>query len=143
MVPCSPSGEKLKCTFANLSRPDFQIQLGMTIIELIKVIPNGCLVFLPSYLWLDRLVEQWKLSGNVWSELQKYKTLFVEPTSKKGDSVNLEKLLFRYDQAAQSQSGALMFCVYRGKMSEGIDFANEKARGVICIGIPFPNVKSM
>ncbi len=141
MVPCSPSGENLKCTFSNLSRPDFQIQLGLTIVELIKVIPNGCLVFLPSYSWLERLIESWKKSGTVWLELQKYKTLFIE--SKKVDSVNLEKFLCQYDQAAQSQSGALMFCVYRGKMSEGIDFANEKARGVICVGIPFPNVKSM
>lgn len=139
MVPCSPSGKNLKCTSRNLELPDFQIQLGLTIVELIKVIPNGCLVFLPSFPCLDLLIKRWKVSGTVWSELQKHKTLFIE----RRDSVNLEKFLCQYDQAAQSQSGALMFCVYRAKMSEGIDFANEKARGVICVGIPFPSLKSM
>ena len=143
VVPCSPQGENLACTFTNLSRPEFQNQLGLTIVELIKVIPNGCLVFLPSYSWLDRLIEKWKSSGTVWKEMMKYKTLFVEPSTRKGESINLEKLISRYDNASQLESGALMFCVYRGKMSEGIDFANEKARGVICVGIPYPNVKSI
>lgn len=33
-----------------------------------------------------------------------------------------------------------MFCVCRGKISEGIDFPNELCRSVIFIGIPFPNI---
>ncbi len=32
-----------------------------------------------------------------------------------------------------------MQTVYRGKMSEGIDFADDKARAVICIGSPYAN----
>lgn len=37
--------------------------------------------------------------------------------------------------------GALLFCVCRGKISEGIDFPNELCRAVIFVGIPFPNVR--
>lgn len=150
VVPSSPSGMNLACTFSNLSKPEFQVQLGLSIIELVKAIPNGCLVFVPSYSWLERLVEVWKTDSNVWNELKKHKDLFVEPSSSaaakkngNGDDGNLERLIHRFDRAALSPAGALMFCVYRGKMSEGIDFANEKARGVICVGIPYPNVKSM
>jgi Fanconi anemia group J protein len=29
--------------------------------------------------------------------------------------------------------------VYRGKMSEGISFNDHYARGVLCVGIPFPS----
>lgn len=48
-------------------------------------------------------------------------------------------------------TGALMLAVFRGKVykinkkkiffkiSEGIDFADDKARCVICVGIPYPN----
>ena len=39
------------------------------------------------------------------------------------------------------QDGALFLAVCRGKVSEGMDFADNNARAVICVGIPFPNVK--
>merc|ERR1712240_264875 len=41
------------------------------------------------------------------------------------------------------QTGAIFFAVCRGKVSEGLDFADNNARAVICVGIPFPNARSM
>ena len=38
--------------------------------------------------------------------------------------------------------GALFIAVCRGKVSEGLDFADNNARAVICLGIPFPAIKS-
>jgi len=35
--------------------------------------------------------------------------------------------------------GSLLMAVYRGKASEGIDFADAAARGVLIVGIPFPS----
>jgi Fanconi anemia group J protein len=37
--------------------------------------------------------------------------------------------------------GGLFMAVCRGKVSEGLDFADGNARGVIIVGIPFPAVK--
>lgn len=34
-----------------------------------------------------------------------------------------------------------MLAVCRGKVSEGLDFSDNNARAVVCIGIPFPNFK--
>lgn len=34
-----------------------------------------------------------------------------------------------------------MLAVCRGKVSEGLDFTDNNARAVICVGIPFPNFK--
>jgi len=34
--------------------------------------------------------------------------------------------------------GAILCCVCKGKISEGIDFADEMARAVVLVGIPFP-----
>ena len=41
------------------------------------------------------------------------------------------------------EKGALLLAVCRGKISEGVDFADNSARAVITIGIPFPNFKSI
>lgn len=35
----------------------------------------------------------------------------------------------------------ILLAVYRGKLSEGIDFKDELARLLICIGLPYPNIK--
>ncbi len=45
------------------------------------------------------------------------------------------------DSGESGQDGALFLAVCRGKVSEGLDFADNNARGVICVGIPFPNIK--
>ena len=37
--------------------------------------------------------------------------------------------------------GGVLLAVCRGKVSEGIDFADANARGVVVVGIPYPNLK--
>lgn len=38
-------------------------------------------------------------------------------------------------------TGAVFFAVFRGKLSEGIDFRDDQCRAVISIGIPYPPMK--
>lgn len=54
-----------------------------------------------------------------------------------------EDLIKKYRKAALEPKGALLFCVCRGKISEGIDFPNELCRSVVFIGIPFPNINDI
>ncbi|CAB3363445.1 Hypothetical predicted protein [Cloeon dipterum] len=43
----------------------------------------------------------------------------------------------------QTQTGALLLAVCRGKVSEGIDFKDNHARAVITVSIPYPNIKDL
>jgi Fanconi anemia group J protein len=38
------------------------------------------------------------------------------------------------------KNGSVLFAVFRGKVSEGVDFADNQARAVISVGIPFAAV---
>ncbi|KAJ3256850.1 Fanconi anemia group J protein [Boothiomyces macroporosus] len=129
-------GKPLVGDFQTFRTQDYQDQLGMTIYRITKQIPNGILIFVPSYSWVDSLERRWTESG-LWNTFERTFKIFKEPRkSKKGD---LEELLKEYNESCKTKQ-TMLFCVFRGKMSEGIDFANERARGVICVGLPFPNV---
>ena len=40
----------------------------------------------------------------------------------------------------ESGRGCIFLAVYRGKVSEGLDFKDDNARAVFCVGIPFPSL---
>ena len=45
--------------------------------------------------------------------------------------------------AARKESGAILFTVLRGKLSEGVDFKDKVARAVFIIGVPFVSIKDI
>ena len=48
----------------------------------------------------------------------------------------MDALLSEYREASE-HAGAALFAVMRGRVSEGSDFRDHQARGVIVIGVPF------
>lgn len=53
-----------------------------------------------------------------------------------------DALLQEYTEAVETGSGALLLSVVGGKLSEGINFSDKLGRGVLIIGLPFPNIRS-
>ncbi|CAD5216073.1 unnamed protein product [Bursaphelenchus xylophilus] len=128
-------------TFQNRGSDSYINGIGDIIVELVESVPQGMLVFFPSYSQMKTFLDKWKKPSNglqaLWERLESNKKLCVEPTNR--NDVNL---IFReFDLAVRTGNGAVMFAVCRGKMSEGIDFADCHCRAVAVVGIPFPPIR--
>ena len=154
VFPRGPSGSELIGTFQNTSSYDFQDEISQSIYEICKVTPFGVLCFFPSYALLEKVLERMQRTGK-YKELLQFKEIVIEPRS--GPSEDFEKIIKHYyktiSECKKSPTGcttvsnrsritgAIFFAVYRGKVSEGLDFADENARTVINVGIPYPAFK--
>lgn len=76
-----PDGQDLISTFASRSNPKYLASLGHALVEISKVVPDGLLVFFPSYAWMDTCLNSWKQS-DVWEKLNHWKQCFVEPKNR-------------------------------------------------------------
>lgn len=107
------------------------------------MVPGGVLVFLPSYFLLGELKKRWR-DTKIDEEIKKCKQVILEPKS--GEELK-HKMKEFYSAArnpklfSDSITGAVFLGVCRGKVSEGLDFADQDARAVITVGIPFPSIK--
>ena len=144
-----PAGQSLNATYKNAESYAFQDELGRVVAQVCETVPHGVLLFLPSYAMLNKLSERWKQNGSkIWQRMSAKKVVVAEPRF----SDEFESCIRHYydviratDEAPNGDGvdGALFMAVCRGKVSEGLDFADNHARAVICVGIPFPNVKDI
>merc|ERR1719370_924338 len=145
-----PNKYSLNAAYRNASTLQFQDEVGEMVIEVCKKVQFGVLVFLPSYKMLNTLVERWQSNG-MWKRLFDIKHIITEPRFNDQLASVMKEFYEVVEETTRSptglasfgQNGAIFFAVCRGKVSEGLDFADNNARAVICIGIPFPNVKDM
>jgi chromosome transmission fidelity protein 1 len=121
-------------------------------------IPDGVVVFFPSYAYLDVCIAAWKrlpspsTKSTLWEHLVQIKPVFLEersqpqatnqPSTSKEAAVG--SILDSYSATVTSGNGrgALLFAVVGGTLSEGINFSDALGRGVIVVGLPFPNPHS-
>ena len=133
---------------------EYKSSLGNSMVNLFRIIPDGVLIFFPSYSFMRNVLTFWGYGkgnpvGTVWESMQKYKTLCIEETNRDqsdDEKADLVTVIERYRSAIGnlgSTKGAALFAVCRGRLSEGIDFADALARGVIIVGIPYMNVADL
>ncbi|KAG0721054.1 Fanconi anemia group J [Chionoecetes opilio] len=141
-----PSGKPLLATYQHTSSWEFQDELGELVLNVCHTVPGGILCFLPSYAMLNKLLERWQNTG-VWHEIGKVKEAMTE--QKKGEDFERDMVHF-YATIKNTQmegagvvGGVFFMAVFRGKVSEGLDFTDDNARAVISVGIPYPNVKNI
>lgn len=141
-----PQYVELIANYKNQQSLAYQDALGKSILEYSKVIPGGVLVFLPSYFLMEKLLDRWDNTG-LHNEMSQIKDVYSEPrkTGQELDEMltDFKASIYRGGQPGASISGAVLFAVYRGKISEGIDFSDDYARAVLVVGIPYPAFKDM
>ena len=112
------------------------ISLGKEINNLAKTVKiGGILVFFQSYDFLEKCHDLWS-KNNIFDELKNTKDIIFD--IKQSDK-NIEEKI----NIAKDKKNLFLFTVYRGKNSEGINFKDDAARMVICIGIPYPNASDI
>lgn len=101
-----------------------------------KIIPDGILIFFPSYEMLKNCIKFWE-ENDIMSKIEEKKRVCVEPQTKEEFHIEIKK----YYANIREKNGAIFMAVIRGKISEGIDFSDMYGRAVVIIGIPFAPYK--
>lgn len=133
-VSKGPSGIDLEFTYERRSSPAMIEALGNSLVEICARIPDGIVVFFPSYAYLDQVIAVWK-ARNIWTRLHTIKTIFQE-----SKTAAVEATLASYSEAISSGKGGLLLSIIGGKLSEGINFSDALGRGVVVVGLPYANV---
>eukprot|EP00742_Colponemidia_sp_Colp-10_P016154 GILJ01018486.1.p1 GENE.GILJ01018486.1~~GILJ01018486.1.p1 ORF type:complete len:864 (-),score=122.28 GILJ01018486.1:323-2881(-) len=130
-----PTNVEFDFTFSNRSS-DAQIdELGRVLLNISSVVPQGVVVFLPSYSYEAVVLSRWTTTGLI-GKLAAKKRIFREPRC----SSSVDEVLQLYASAIQNEGGALLFSVVGGKMSEGINFSDGLGRCIVMVGLPFANL---
>ena len=147
-MPLSKARSGLELDFTFGKRNDHRViaGLGETVVGLVSAIPDGVVVFFPSYAYLEQVISHWKKKQDnktsIFEQLEHHKTIVYEDKSKIAAT---DDTLDRYSALIHSSSntrGAILLSVVGGKLSEGINFSDSLGRGVIVVGLPFPNIQS-
>ena len=135
-----PDSVELNFTFEQRTQPKTLDSLGRTLVAIAKLIPHGLVCFFPSYGYLQQAVCSWKSGpSQIWSQLERCKEVLTD--SKEASTA--DEMLTKYSEAVFRGNGAMLMSVVGGKMSEGINFSDELGRGVVIVGLPFPNANSI
>ncbi|PON30826.1 chromosome transmission fidelity protein 1 [Trichoderma gamsii] len=144
-----PGSPPFEFSFKQRSNRDMMNQLGLSILNVCNIVPDGVVVFFPSYRYLDEIIKVWQQpqkgnSHSIWDRLQLRKMVFRDTKGESSDDVlrDYSQMILGTKAAGDTRTGALLLSVVGGKMSEGINFSDRLGRCVMVIGLPYPNIAS-
>lgn len=95
-------------------------------------------MFFPNYGLMNNCKEFWVNTG-IWTQICAQKDIFTE--SKNADEFKSAMRNYYRKINKEGSNGAIFMAVLRGKVSEGLDFADMYGRAVLITGIPFAPCK--
>lgn len=121
-------------------------RLGRALIGIAERVVGGMVVFFPSYGYLETLLQFWKTDSTILADLQAVRPVFADGRASSTDrtfKLYTEAILRHAHNATNPRGGgAILFSVLGGKLSEGINFADDLGRCVVVVGLPFPNLEA-
>ncbi|CAJ2656141.1 unnamed protein product [Trifolium pratense] len=143
-VSRGPSGRSFDFSYSSRSSADMMRELGLLLCNLVSVVPQGIVVFFPSFDYESRVYENWE-SSDILARITKRKRVFREPRN----NMDVESVLKEYKDTIYSPSsvtsevnqashtGAVLLAVVGAKLSEGINLSDGMGRCVIMVGLPY------
>ncbi|KAL8465834.1 hypothetical protein ACS0TY_035084 [Phlomoides rotata] len=143
VAPVGPSGYSFNSSYRSRGSVEYKLELGNAIVNFARIVPDGLLVFFPSYYLLEQCISCWKTTGQknstnsttIWERICKHKLPVVEPRQSSLFPSAIDDYMTKLKDTCSS--GAVFFAVCRGKVSEGLDFADHAGRAVVITGLPF------
>jgi regulator of telomere elongation helicase 1 len=135
VLTCGPGNTTLNSSYQTRFDKAYLDSLGKAVLGFSQSVPQGLLVFFASYPLMYKCIDTWKENG-MWAKLADIKPPFVEPKGKVDFNQTIEGY---YEKIRDPEhNAAIFFAVCRGKVAEGLDFADMNGRAVIITGLPFP-----
>lgn len=111
----------------------------MTIRNICSIVPSGVVCFFTSYSALESFIK-FITDKKILDSIKVKKEVFIEPRQ----ASKIDTVLEAYGKAIERfkrgpKTGAIIFSVIGGKLSEGMNFADALGRCVIVVGLPYPN----
>lgn len=131
VITCTHDKKQLNFVYKRRSDYDQAVSLGIFIKKMEVLIPGGILVFFASYEMMQYTMKQWD-----HQQIKFQREVFCEAKTVK----DFEEIFKKYLKRINRGKRALLACVCRGKLSEGIDFVDNAARAIFVVGIPYPCV---
>ncbi|TKY64491.1 ATP-dependent RNA helicase DDX11 [Spatholobus suberectus] len=144
VVMRGPTGRSFDFSLSSRSSPDMMRELGLLLCNLVTVVPEGIVVFFPSFDYESRVYENWEASG-ILERITKRKRVFREPRN----NMDVESVLKEYKDTIDtllgmnseinqaSHSGAILLAVVGAKLSEGINLSDGMGRCIVMVGLPY------
>ncbi|OJJ61649.1 hypothetical protein ASPSYDRAFT_30129 [Aspergillus sydowii CBS 593.65] len=138
-------GSEFDFTYDSRDSEKMIFDLGLTIARICHAIPDGVVAFFPSYDYLSQVLNIWKKpipdqrGQSFYQLINKEKPIIYESREME---TTTDDLLLHYANTIENGKGALLLSVVGGKLSEGINFSDKLGRGVLIVGLPFPNIRS-
>jgi chromosome transmission fidelity protein 1 len=149
-----PTGVAFDLRHGSRSSPALMEELARVVLNITSVVPDGVVLFLPSYSYEEELFQFWLAKGYI-DKIEKKKKVLREPRESANTDAVLEEFAhhinnnYEHGRAGETKAqesapanrctGALLLSVVGGKLSEGINFSDGLGRCVIVAGLPFAN----
>ena len=132
-----PTATPLLLSHGAQSQPAQLAEVSRILCNLVPLVPAGMVVFFPSYALLSTVAAHWRATA-VWQQLSERKRLFID-TPSTAAAAAADTLLSTYTAHIRGGGGGLLCSVVGGRLSEGINFADDLCRCVVMVGMPYPN----